>query len=569
MTERSAFDNPPIQGPSITSDQLQRILTLQGKILREAVIRNDHAMLLDEVCLLAESFTSNAVATIMLLDPAAGTLHVESAPSLSAEDIEAFNGLRSGDGSCGNAVYHNEVMYVCNTLEDARWARITDLATRFNICSCFSFPIVNPEGDAIGSFAISSFEPRTPDGFHRALLEVCTNICSVILQRRADEQLKAQVLEQQIRAERVESLGILAGGIAHDFNNLLTTIMGNVDLTASRLPVGPAKEGLDLAMKAIESASELTRQLMSVGKGINPVRVPQDIRSIVQDSAEFALHGSSVSYNLTGVDSLRDPIIHVDGGQIGQLIQNLVINARQAMPDGGVVQIACAEFDDPDHPALEPGDYLRIAVRDSGEGMSKEVLDHLFEPYFTTRDTGSGLGLFLCYSIVKSHGGQIEVDSELGKGTEIVVYLPRTLSAEAATAPPRPVERKPIVGANLLIMDDDQLVRQTLRRILEQLGHQVWESEHGEQAISLLKETQRQGVQLHACVLDLTVPGGMGGMETKDRIKEIDASVKLIVSSGYAIGDAGADCASAGFDGLITKPYSVAAVRQLLEELLL
>lgn len=564
MTDRLDFENPLIDDTPLSPEELEQILLLQGKLLRQAVIRNDYSALLDEVCLLVESFTPNTVVTIMLFDEDRDALFVENAPSLPADAIEDFNGLRRGDGSCGNAVFHNEAMYVCNTREDKRWSNILDLAERYNICSCFSHPIPNADGEAIGSFAVSSFEPRTPGGFHRALLETCCSICSVILMRRSDDRLRQQILEEQIRANRVESLGMLAGGIAHDFNNLLTTIMGNVDLSSSTLPAGTAKEGLELASKAIESASGLTRQLLSLAKGNSPVRVPSDIGSIIKDSAEFALHGSNVSYELSGIDTLKNQMIDVDGGQIGQMFQNLVINARHAMQDGGVVSILCCEVDETDYPLLEPGNYLRVTVEDSGSGMSDDVLNHIFEPYFTTRETGNGLGLFMCYSIVKSHGGRIGVESEPGVGTTITIHLPHTESMESIVAELQQSGTKPVSAKRILIMDDDQLIRRTLSRILQQLGCEVWEAVEGSEAIRVFSQLSEQGQSIDACILDLTVPGGMGGIETKDKLREIAASTKMIVSSGYSVGDACVDYESAGFDGAMMKPYGIETVKQIL-----
>ncbi len=567
MTERSAFENPTIKNPSLSTADLQKILSLQGDMLRQAVIGNDYGQLLDELCLLAESFTSNAVASVMLYDDSREALFVESGPSLSDEAIVSFNGFRAGDGSCGNAVFHNEAMYVCNTYEDPRWSNIVDIAKQFGICSCFSFPILNSNGVAIGSFAISSFEPRSPDGFNRALLDTCASICGVILERRTNDELRRQILDERIRTERIESLGILAGGIAHDFNNLLTTIMGNVDLTVGSLPDGVAKEGLQVAMKAIESASELTRQLLMIAKGHSPIREPNDICGIIKDSAEFGLHGSNVSLELVGLNSLQRPVMNVDGGQIGQLIQNLVINARQAMPDGGNVRIACDEIDQIGHVGLEDGKYLRIVVLDSGEGISEESLEHLFEPYYTTRDEGSGLGLFLCYSIVKSHGGRLTVDSELGTGTRFTIYLPHDVSV-AARDVLSVSDRQTTLSGNILVMDDDDLVRQTMSRILRQLGCQVWEVADGAQAVECYKRRADAGDPIDVAILDLTIPGGMGGIEAKEQLRRFDSSAKIVVSSGYSAGEAHIDHKASGFDAVIPKPYGVADVKHALVGLL-
>lgn len=563
MTNRARFDNPEIISPKLSATQLRKMLSLQGEMLQQAVIRSDYHQLLDELCLMAESFTPNAVAAIMLYDPDRDALFVKNGPSLSPEATEAFNGLRSGDGSCGNAVYHNEAMYVCNTLEDARWSRMIDVASRFNIASCFSFPILDKDGEAIGSFSISSFEPREPSGFHRALLETCTGICSVVLQRRADEEVRERLLEEQIKAERVDGLGVLAGGIAHDFNNLLTSIMGNVDLTQSALPVGPEQENLQLAIKAIESASELTRQLLTISKGGSPICVPNDIGSIIRDSAEFALVGSNVSYDLVGLETLPSPVVNVDGGQIGQLIQNLVINARHAMPGGGNIRIGCSLTEGADHIALNDGKYLRITVADSGEGVEKSALTHLFEPYFTTREDGNGLGLFLCYSISKRHEGHIEVSSEVGKGTCFTTYLPWS-ECDANGIEVGKAEQKSAVQAKVLIMDDDRLVRRTLGRMLEQLGCKSEETSNGRDAVACYKQHLDEGKPFDVTILDLTVPGGMGGLEAMKQIRECDPTAKVVVSTGYSADETCVNYKSAGFDEAMLKPYRIDKLKTVL-----
>ena len=423
MTNRNDFANPPISNPQLSAEDLQKILSLQSQMLEDAVVSDDHEGLLDKLCLLAESFTPNAVASVMLLDPVTDTLFVENAPSLTDEGIEAFNGLRQGDGSCGNAVYHKEAMYVCNTFEDHRWTNMVDVAQRFNICSCFSFPIFDDENQCVGSFAISSFEHRDPEGFHRALLETCTSICGVILQRRRDRDNQRRALNGRITAKKLSTLGVLAGGIAHDFNNLLGSILGSVDMAATLARDGECKEHLEWAIKAIDRASQLTQQLLTFSRGGAPIRHHNDICSIVHDSAQFALRGSNVALEISPPPPEVGRVQNVDGGQISQLIQNFVINSRQAMPDGGNVAIRYDVVDGADG-ATGDGRFLMIDVVDDGPGMEQSVMENIFDPYFTTSRSGTGLGLTLCYAIAKSHGGRIEVESEPGKGSRFSIFLP-------------------------------------------------------------------------------------------------------------------------------------------------
>lgn len=295
MTDRNRFENPAVHS-SLSASDLTMILTLQGEMFKRAAVRSDYMGVLDELCELAESFTSNAVAAVMLYSSERDELFVESAPSLSPEAIELVNGIRPGQGSCGNAVFHGEPMYVCNTLSDARWENVRDIATKLNIASCFSFPIHDKSGNTIGSFSISSFEPRTANGFHQTLLDTCASICSVVLQRRFDEELRDKLLEERIQADRVASVANLAGGIAHDFNNLLTTILGSVELTSVSLnDDDQAKDYLDVAMKAARRASKVTSQLRSVANGNSPIRKPSDVGEIIRDSADLALKGSNCS----------------------------------------------------------------------------------------------------------------------------------------------------------------------------------------------------------------------------------------------------------------------------------
>ena len=572
MTESSRFKNPAIANLALSEAELENILKIQGQMLKQAIVRDDYDQLIDELCLLAESFTPNAVATVMLLDESRQTMFVNNGPSLTPAAKAAFDGLRCGDGSCGNAVFHHEAMYVCNTQEDPRWEALRDVAKEFQIASCFSVPIFNADA-CIGSFAISSFEGCEPHGFHKTLLETCANICGVILQRRSDETLRQRILADQARTQRIESLGILAGGIAHDFNNLLTAILGNIDLSAALMPAGPAQETLDLAMKAVDRAKGLTGQMLSLARGGQPVRSANNIEQTIRESAQFVLHGSNVDLKFSGIpDSGTPPVMDVDGGQISQLVQNLVLNARQAMPDGGTIRISCEAVDHSSAPLSVKIFKLRVA--DSGPGIPEEIREQIYDPFFTTRNGGHGMGLFLCYSIARKHGGQIRLE-ETAAGTTFVVELPWVVPENVGelstteTEPESPSADSQVTpAATILIMDDDDLVRQTLRLILEQLGYSVLETKHGDEALAAVSTARSGGRQIDAFVLDLTIAGGMGGLETQQHLRRKISDAKIIVSSGYSDGNESIDAAQCGFDGSISKPYRIADVRRMLSSVL-
>ena len=557
MTDRSLFENPEVEEPQLSHDDVQRIMFLQREMLRNALIRSDFDVLVDELCQLAESYFEGSVATVMLFNQQRDALYVANAPSLDDEVVEAFAGLCPGDGSCGNAVYHNEPMYVSDTQSDLRWRNVEHLAIRFHICSCFSFPITDNIGQAIGSFALSLFQPTRPSGFLVALLDTCASICSVIKQRQASDSLHAQVMEESARMRRLESLGVLAGGIAHDFNNLLTAVMGNIDLVLLDLPNGRSRDSLELAAKAVSQATNLSQKLLTVAKGNDPIKLWRDIRELIKESVELSLYGSNVNSELLGLDSISTPHVKIDPGQICQVIQNLVINARQAMPNGGTVRVTCFEQQVEGHPHLPPGEYLGITVSDSGNGMSDEVKNHLFDPYYTTRETGSGLGLFICHSVINRHGGWISVNSKVGCGTKITFLLPHEFKADAIAENPVPAATATTKRRNVLIMDDQRIIRDTLRSILEQLDHRVFEASSGEEALACFKRQRELGNAIDVSILDLTIPGGMGGIEALRGLRDIDPNAKVIVSSGYSAGESCIDHAEAGFDASIAKPYGV------------
>jgi PAS domain S-box-containing protein len=358
-----------------------------------------------------------------------------------------------------------------------------------------------------------------------------------------------------IKSHKLESIGILAGGIAHDFNNILTAILGNISLAETY--VEPESELAELLLdseKASIRARDLTQQLLTFSKGGEPVKKAISICRLIKESANFALMGSNVKC------SYRLPYdvwpVEVDEGQIGQVINNLVINAMQAMPEGGEINVKAENISVGTENAylINEGDYVRITIEDHGIGIKKEHLQKVFDPYFTTKQKGSGLGLAIVYSIIKKHNGYISVESDQGTGTTFEMLIP----ASEDQIEEQMVVKEDQVGfiGSILVMDDEKVVRNVAGRILSRVGYFVEFAANGAEAIERYKMAMESGQPFDAVIMDLTIPGGMGGREAIKKLLEIDPDIKAIVSSGYSNDPVIADFKSYGFCEFIAKPYS-------------
>lgn len=362
--------------------------------------------------------------------------------------------------------------------------------------------------------------------------------------------------EELLKAQKLESLGILAGGIAHDFNNLLASMLGNISL--AMLDIGrvhPAYNQLAAAEKASIRAQDLTRQLLTFSKGGAPLKKTTDISELVREASGFALRGSRVKCDIT-IDKGHH-LADVDEGQISQVVHNLVINADHAMPEGGTIKIHCstARIDKKNVLAMKSGEYVVITVKDDGVGIPREHFAKIFDPYFTTKQKGSGLGLATTYSIIKKHGGHIAVDSKLGSGTTFSVYLP----ASAESIPANKQEELSVLkgSGSILVMDDEPDVRETTGNVLKRLGYTVDFASDGQEAIDVYVYARERGKPYDVIIMDLTVPGGMGGKEAILKLREIDPSVKAIVASGYSNDPIMADFIKYGFAGVVVKPFRI------------
>jgi len=373
--------------------------------------------------------------------------------------------------------------------------------------------------------------------------------------------------EEQKKIEKLESLGLLAGGIAHDFNNFLTAIIGNISLARTMVePGSDLYEILTSSEHAASKASNLPRQLLTFSMGGDPLKEHISVARLLRESTEFVLSGSNSTAEFSIAEDLRQ--IAGDKDQIGQVFNNIVINAYQAMPEGGHVHVSAEniQMDENNPLAIPEGLYVRITIKDDGYGIEENHLSRVFDPFFTTKQNGTGLGLSTAYSIIRRHLGHIKVKSQPGGGTEFSIYLPAELSSESAPEDEPGTDK--LQGGKILVMDDQEMVRKTAMSILRQLGYEVDGAINGTEAIEKYRSAMENSEPYDAVILDLTVPGGSGGLETIRELLKIDPKVTAIVSSGYATASVMADYSTFGFSGVMMKPYSISQVSDLMRNIL-
>ena len=397
---------------------------------------------------------------------------------------------------------------------------------------------------------------------------------AAVLDREGDRVGIVVVVQDQrpmrevLKAERIESIGTLAGGIAHDFNNLLTAIQGFVSLAMMDAgDGGKVSERLGEASRACERAQGLTRQLLTFSRGGAPIRRATSLADVIRESASFVGAGSSARIEVDTAGDLW--LADADAGQMGQVVHNLVLNAVQAMPDGGTVRLTASNVAGGES-GLDgrplPDDRVRLTVADEGVGIAADMLPRVFDPFFTTKQHGTGLGLATVYSIIRRHGGEIAIDSQVGRGTVVRIDLPRSRRRTAEL--PRQTGSMPTTSGRILLMDDQPGVRQVAEEMLDRLGFDVVTCADGEAALVEHRRAQAAGRPFDLAILDLTVPGGMGGVETLRHLRAVQPDIKAVVSSGYAPDAVMADYRGRGFDGVLPKPYSLERLQRVVERVL-
>ena len=378
---------------------------------------------------------------------------------------------------------------------------------------------------------------------------------------------RKQTDEELLKLEKLNSIGTLAGGVAHDFNNILTIILGNISMlkTCSDYNDKCAKKLLNIE-KTVFQAKNLTKQLLTFSKGSAPLKKITYIDKLIKETAVLALSGTNVMCNINLPNNLWP--VEIDSGQISQIISNLVINAYQAMPNGGVIAIRAKNINlfDNEIVGLNPGKYIVISFKDQGIGIDESNLLKIFDPYFTTKKTGSGLGLTSCYSIAKKHNGHILVKSKVGKGSVFQLYLP---ACEGVPIEIEDMKESIFHGENkILVMDDEPEIRKIIESMLKHLGYRVALSKDGVEAIELYDSALKCNAPFDAVIMDLTIPGGMGGEEAIRHLLKIDPTIKAVVSSGYSDSSVLANYKEYGFKGVINKPYTIEELSRELNKVL-
>lgn len=387
----------------------------------------------------------------------------------------------------------------------------------------------------------------------------------VVLVFRDISQIRKMELEA-LRSNKLESISILAGGIAHDFNNILTAITGNISL--AKMYSSSSQETIDV-LDEIEKASirarELTQQLLTFAKGGLPIKKTASVAELLREISSFVLRGTNVKCEFVIPESLWPA--EIDRGQISQVINNLIINAQQAMPEGGTVIIECENviISDKRHLPLTKGKYVKMTIKDTGIGISRQYLQKIFDPYFTTKQKGSGLGLAVSHSIIKKHGGYITVESVIGSGSAFSIILP---ASKGRVKSEREKQQMCAGSGKILIIDDEEMVRKVAGRMLKHLGYRVEYAVDGAEGIKKYMEAMTSEKSFDAVIMDLTIPGGMGGKEAVKNLLEIDSGVKAIVSSGYSNDPVMANFSDYGFKGVVVKPFRLDELSKTIHEVL-
>ncbi|MFO7736547.1 MAG: ATP-binding protein, partial [bacterium] len=370
------------------------------------------------------------------------------------------------------------------------------------------------------------------------------------------------------KIQKLESLGVLAGGIAHNFNNLLCGIFGYIDMAYESSNKKEVKNYLFEVLNSIDRARGLTQQLLTFSKGGAPVKRTEPMLPFLKETVQFALSGSNVSCNFDLPTDLWS--CNFDKNQIQQVVDNIVINAQQSMLNGGTIWFSAQNIhlSENEHPSLPQGRYIKISIRDMGVGIPKEIQPRIFDPYFTTKTTGNGLGLSTSFSIINRHDGSIDIESETGKGTVLNIYLPafkkHTTPVKKTDHSTSPSKYKG--NGLILIMDDEDMILKITTEMLAVMGHEVICKSNGKDAVDFFREKKKKGRRVVAMIFDLTVPGGMGGKDAVKEIRKFDPDIPVFVASDYSEDPVMSNPTAYGFTASISKPFRLAELADMLEK---
>ncbi|HED66882.1 MAG TPA: response regulator [Planctomycetes bacterium] len=574
MAGRKTLANAPSEVPLLTQPKWLATIHRAGYIpLLETLFMDAGRELSESLELVVRTIESQCPgirASILLMDPGGQELRDGAGARLPEFYRDAVDGLEIGPevGSCGAAAYRAERVIVEDVLDDPKWEGFRELAERVGFRACWAQPIIGSDGRVLGTFAMYDDEPRRPDEDDLLVIEAAAHLARVVIERHLmrEEQERSRALERKLlEGQKLESLGLMAGGIAHDFNNLLVGILGNADLALATVPeTSECAEFLRTILTSAQRAADLAGQLL-VYTGRARVRnetvelggLVREMRSLL----ELSLPAGSEFH----LDLDPEPaFVSGDATQLRQVVMNLILNAAEALEgsDGEVRLSIRTEWESPcaGKVAVHPGPTVVLEVVDTGCGMDEETRARIFDPFFTTKFTGRGLGLAAVQGIVWGHGGSIKVSSTPGEGTRFCVCLP---SAEVESVPERgaePVPTKGPVRGTVLVVDDEESVRDVARIGLERAGYRVLLAEDGIQAIDLFKRN-RDAVRV--VLLDMTMRR-MAGPETARELHRMNPDLRIVLMSGYPEQESRGRCGDAGpcdthdFPcGFLRKPFEI------------
>ena len=387
---------------------------------------------------------------------------------------------------------------------------------------------------------------------------------------KQEEDARRKLQMQLRRAEKLESISLLSGGLAHDYNNLLTAVLGNINLAQTGVETNKKIHSYLVAAEAATlRAAALTRKFITFSKGGSPIKREQKISHILKKACESTMSDPLLSCELSFSEDLLT--VEIDEKQMVIAIEGILRNAVEAMPEGGTIEVKAENFSSSDHMPdmllpLKRGRYVKVLIRDHGCGIPKASLPHIFDPYFTTKEMGArkgvGMGLSIVHSIIEKHGGYIFAESEVGKGTAFEIYIPAKIQVRDTS--PHPSHSFSISKGRILVMDDERFLRIVVGSMLEKLGYEVKLTKDGSEALACYEDALNEQKGFEAVLLDLTVPGGMGGKETIQKMKKMDPNVKAIVSSGYAHDASMKEYEKFGFKGVLPKPFDIKQLKDAL-----
>jgi signal transduction histidine kinase/CheY-like chemotaxis protein len=503
------------------------------------------------------AYTRFPAVVVLRFLPAQETFELVAQRGFDESKFPPRKALPARGSLSGLAAERRQILTTEDIAQDDRLdpeTRAALLANAYTSGACV--PLIHSD-EVVGSFNLIYPRGTTLGAPERRLIGALGEALGVALAQQGAAERERDLEAQARRAQQLDSLGVLAGGIAHDFNNLLTGIVGNIDLArtvSKRAGNDDLGELLDQALDASSRATALVKQLLTFSRGGAPARrAVADLGTVVREVASFAARGTSVRCAI----EVEEPLgtVHVDVGQVGQVVQNLVLNACQASASGATVTVRVRRE------ARGEGARVLIEVIDTGRGIAPEHLPRIFDPFFTARSGGTGLGLAVSHSIVHRHGGHIRVRSELGHGTTVTVDLPTIDGAPA-------VERSapsslPHFSGRVLVMDDENAVRRVTHALLTRLGFLVDTAADGAAALEAARRATAECNPFRLAVLDLTVVGGLGAAEISEELRGASPGIRLVLATGYARDDA-----RAGWDAVVQKPYTIAELARALEQAL-